>query len=339
MACPEPGWLGRALVAAALGTGLLCGCAPGYWHVHVVQTAAGKRLALKHRPPACDLLITRSVVPKDAEVVARLTYTGAHHTRADAEEQLRQQGCKLGGETLLVEQERYGRNTEVLALVLAPPTRDARVGGKRSEDDAVEVTGSCFAVDATGTIVTAEHVIHDAKSVEIQFEGEEPIAAAVLDRRPAADVAVLKVERKAKEFLPLVPSKSATSGDRVFTFGFPVVDLLGKEPKFTDGALSALEGYEGARRLMQVTIPVQPGNSGGPVVTETGFAIGIVVASAAPLPFLKATGALPQGLSWAVKSELAMAAIEPPDDAPVPTDRAGAVARARHAVCAVVAER
>ncbi|HXK17489.1 MAG TPA: serine protease [Polyangiaceae bacterium] len=329
-------WVRRAL-ASSLCLGLLCRCAPGYWHVHVVQTAAGRQLALTGRPPGCNLLITRSVLPRDVEVVARLTYTGERHSRDDAEEQLRQQGCKLGADVLLVEQERYGRKTEVLALALTRD-RETSVGAKRHEDDG-EVTGSCFAVDRNGTVVTAEHVIHDAKRVEIQFEGEDPIAAAVLERRPAVDVAVLKVERKATDFLPLVPSKSASAGDRVFTFGFPVVQMLGKEPKFSDGAVSALSGFDGAPRLMQVTIPIQPGNSGGPVVTETGFAIGIVVSTASALPFLKATGALPQGLNWAVKSELAMAAIEPADDPPVATDRVGAVARARHAACAVTAER
>jgi S1-C subfamily serine protease len=312
--------------------------AAGPWKVNVTRTPEGRELDLEARPPRCDLLITRRVVPKEATVLARITYTGENHNRQDAEGMLRKQACKLGADTLLIERESYGAKTEVLGLALAHDDASP-AGGTKTEDEHGEVTGTCFAVDANGTLITAEHVIHDARQVQVQFEGEDAIPAAVLDRRPSADIAVLKVERRSKDFLPLLPSKAATVGDRVFTFGFPVIGLLGKEPKFTDGAVSALAGYEGARNLMQVTIPIQPGNSGGPVVSETGFAIGVVVSTTSAIQFLKATGSLPQGLNYAVKSELAMAAIEPPDEEPVATDRAGAVARSRHAVCAVTAER
>jgi S1-C subfamily serine protease len=331
------------LGAVALGLGGAA-CAPN--KIRIVKTPQSKLLELEPKPADCQLLITRSVVREGEQVVARLTYTGSNVTRQQVETDLRAQACKLGADTLLIEKEGYSgqgdSGVEVLAMALAQaatPTSGApSAAGKRGKADHRESTGTCFAVDAVGSILTAEHVVHDATSIEVQFEGEDPISAAVLDRRPSTDVAVLKIERKATDFLPLKESRASTVGDRVFTFGFPVIELLGKEPKFTDGAVSALAGYEGARNLMQVTIPIQPGNSGGPVVTETGFAIGMVVSTASALPFLKATGALPQGLNWAVKSELAMAALEPPEAEPTATDRAGAVARARHAVCAVTAQ-
>ncbi len=318
--------------------------------IRVVRTAEGRKLELEEKPSNCDLLISRSVIHGQEQVLARLSYTGNRVGRDDVEKALRVKACKLGADTLLIERESYdssstpGTSVEVLALALVRADSATTESGDAHEpkpdaEEAGTATGTCFAVDADGSIMTAEHVIHDAKNVQVQFEGEEPIAAAVLERRPTVDVAVLKIQRKTNDFLPLKESRASTVGDRVFTFGFPVIELLGKEPKFTDGAISALAGYAGARNLMQVTIPIQPGNSGGPVVTETGFAIGVVVSTAAALPFLKATGSLPQGLNWAVKSELAMAAVEPPDQEPTATDRAGAVARARRAVCAVTAER
>ena len=63
--------------------------------------------------------------------------------------------------------------------------------------------------------------------------------------------------------------------------------VLGDEPKFSDGAISAMSGLGGDSTLMQITIPIQPGNSGGPVVTESGKVVGIVTSSASILQFAK----------------------------------------------------
>ena len=92
------------------------------------------------------------------------------------------------------------------------------------------------------------------------------------------------------------------TGDKVFTVGFPVPDLLGPEPKYSEGVVSALSGIRGAANVLQMTTPVQPGNSGGPVVDADGHIVGVVDAQAAALTFYKGAGALPQNINWAVKS-------------------------------------
>ncbi len=130
-------------------------------------------------------------------------------------------------------------------------------------------------------------------------------------------------------------SRSVRVGDSVFTIGFPAMNLLGEEAKFTDGSVSALSGPEGESSLMQITVPVQPGNSGGPLLNIEGHVVGVVTSSAAVSTFLKATGALPQNVNWAVKSEYAVPLIEEPPLQPKARDRREAVDRAVAATCRI----
>ena len=80
------------------------------------------------------------------------------------------------------------------------------------------------------------------------------------------------------------------------------MSVLGAEPKFSDGAISSLSGPGGEITFLQTTVPVQPGNSGGPLVSEQGEVVGIITASAAIVPFIKASGTLPQNVNWAVNA-------------------------------------
>jgi S1-C subfamily serine protease len=72
--------------------------------------------------------------------------------------------------------------------------------------------------------------------------------------------------------------------------GYPAHLLLGSELKFTEGSVSLMSGLTGEDAFMQISIPIQPGNSGGPVVTFSGLVIGIVSSTTAIKPFLNFTG-------------------------------------------------
>jgi S1-C subfamily serine protease len=66
-------------------------------------------------------------------------------------------------------------------------------------------------------------------------------------------------------------------GSPVFTIGFPTPDILGWEPKFTDGTVSATS-VDGDSKFLQMSVPVQGGNSGGPLVNDSGDVVGVVIA-------------------------------------------------------------
>jgi S1-C subfamily serine protease len=197
------------------------------------------------------------------------------------------------------------------------------------------LTGTCFAVSPDGRILTAHHVIEGASEIQVSFDGQTFEEATVTAVSPALDVALLEVPRPLASWLPLAEEESVGVGDEVFTLGFPVMELLGKEAKFTDGTISALSGPGGEFGYMQISVPVQPGNSGGPLVNWRGEVVGVVVARAAELPFLVDTGVLPQNINWAVKSSMIRPLVGRVDDpAPVGTRRE-VIDHTRASICSV----
>lgn len=173
-------------------------------------------------------------------------------------------------------------------------------------------TGTGFAISEDGLIATAYHVVKDAKTVKVHLERDSFVSAKVVHSNPSNDLAVLRIDRSTPSFLQVAPMRSAKTGDRVFTVGFPVSSVLGDEPKYTEGVISSLTGARGAASFLQMTVPIQPGNSGGPLVNEKGEVVGIVTSTAAIRFFVEESGTLPQNVNWAVKVEYLSPMIELP---------------------------
>ena len=87
--------------------------------------------------------------------------------------------------------------------------------------------------------------------------------------------------------------------------GFPLPGLLASEAIVTTGTVSALAGIGNDTRFLQITAPVQPGNSGGPLLDEGGHIVGIVVSKLNAMIIAKATGDIPQNINFAIKGAVA----------------------------------
>ena len=172
--------------------------------------------------------------------------------------------------------------------------------------------GTGFAISPEGHIVTAYHVIERANKIKVYLSKDSYVSAQILHADPLNDLAVLKVHETIRDFLVVAPMRSAGTGDRVFTIGFPASSVLGREPKYTEGVVSSLSGIGGASSLLQITVPVQSGNSGGPLVNESGEVVGIITSTAAVMAFIRETGNLPQNVNWAVKADYLRPLIELP---------------------------
>jgi S1-C subfamily serine protease len=86
-----------------------------------------------------------------------------------------------------------------------------------------------------------------------------------------------------------------------------------------------------------MSVPIQPGNSGGPVVNEQGFVVGIVAATASVETFFRATGILPQSVNWAVNADFARTLFDAPKTkGVVPKTRQEAIDLAQKAICYVM---
>lgn len=96
-------------------------------------------------------------------------------------------------------------------------------------------------------------------------------------------------------------SSPPAAGEAVFTIGYPHPTLLGAEAKVTEGIVSATSGLGGDARMLQISVPVQGGNSGGPLFDMQGQVVGVVVSKLNAAAVFKWTGALHENVSYAIK--------------------------------------
>ena len=184
-----------------------------------------------------------------------------------------------------------------------PLTRETPAGESR-----IKASGSGFFVTDDGYVVTSFHVVEDADRISLKTK-QGVFSAKLITVDKVNDVAMLKVVGKFSA-LPVAPSRGVKLGESVFTIGFPNVDLQGFAPKLTKGEISSLTGAQDDPREFQISVAVQPGNSGGPLVNQYGSVVGIVEARLADIATLKSTGALPQNVNYAVKSSVLSVLLE-----------------------------
>jgi len=168
------------------------------------------------------------------------------------------------------------------------------------------VTGTGFLFSSSDYVITSYHVVHGAKSIKVRLVNGKRIDATVSLKDTNNDIAVLKLSQSPtsrQNIIILGDSSSAKTGDRVFTYGFPLVDLLGDaEPRYSEGFINSLSGISNDPRLFHVSIPIQPGNSGGPVFNEQGELIGIATSSIDSDQTKKVFGSVPQNVNFVIKS-------------------------------------
>jgi S1-C subfamily serine protease len=135
--------------------------------------------------------------------------------------------------------------------------------------------GSAFAINNAGYIITSLHMINGADSVFVENKSFARSIAKVVLTDARLDLAILRIENKdvVKNWqVPFSLSERATDmGEKVFTLGYPRKDIV-----YGEGSLSSLSGYSNDTTMYQVSIPVNPGNSGGPLLDEQGNVIGLI---------------------------------------------------------------
>lgn len=143
----------------------------------------------------------------------------------------------------------------------------------------VRGSGTGFFVSNDGLVVTNAHVVKGARLVSIaNSKNQELIPARVIKLDSANDLAVLKTNVQSSP-IPLAGSFNAQKGEEVLSLGYPLPKFQGIEQKATFGRVNALSGIGGDTRLAQVDLPLQPGNSGGPLLNSKGELIGIVTST------------------------------------------------------------
>lgn len=147
-----------------------------------------------------------------------------------------------------------------------------------------KASGSGFFITSGGIIATNAHVVNDASKIEVTVSnevGNSTYKAKILLIDAKNDVALLKIEDekfKGMSEIPFGITENSDVGTKVFTIGYPLNDVMGSNFKVTDGIISSKSGIEDDVRYYQISVPLQPGNSGGPLFNKEGNIIGITSA-------------------------------------------------------------
>jgi S1-C subfamily serine protease len=142
-------------------------------------------------------------------------------------------------------------------------------------EDYAGAYGTCFAVSPNGLLMTSFHVIDGASKINVVFPDGRSGEAELFRGSNDTDIALLKTKLPTPTWLPLATNSEIAIGTPAFTVGFPSPQLLGSEVKPNEGSVSSLSGLEEST-LLQISIPIQGGNSGGPVIDHSGRVLGIV---------------------------------------------------------------
>lgn len=171
-----------------------------------------------------------------------------------------------------------------------PPTKDGLA------------TGTGFFISANGYLLTNEHVIADARELKV-FVGDTAYEARVVSFNKEDDIAVLKIDLETKPLF--LKTSEPLAGIEVSVLGYPNIGLQGNEIKSTFGHVNAASGIQGDKRYFQFSAEIQPGNSGSPVIDEDGFVIGVATSTLNQEVAVAQTGALAQGVNYALKASYA----------------------------------
>ncbi len=169
-------------------------------------------------------------------------------------------------------------------------------------------TGSGFVVSREGHVITNEHVVENCASLT-GYLGGEATPLAVIRTDKTNDVALLRMGRAAPAVASFRDGKGIRPGDDVVAIGYPLSDVLSSDVKVTTGAVTALAGIWDNVAQMQVSAPIQPGSSGGPLLDRSGNVVGIN-SSAMSKNYALEQGFIPQNVNFAIKSEIARALLE-----------------------------
>jgi len=160
-------------------------------------------------------------------------------------------------------------------------------------------TGTGFFISNDGYLLTNNHVVEGSTKISILFKGKK-ITATLISQDKYNDLALLKCDVTSSG-LPIELKNKTMQGEEISVVGYPNIGLQGNNQKATFGYINANSGIKGDVRYFQISAPIQPGNSGSPLLNRSGVVIGIVTATLNQSAAIEATGTLAQNVNYAIK--------------------------------------
>lgn len=224
-------------------------------------------------------------------------------SRKDDEAGLKRTAAKLGkrdlDEAIAIARDWKPKEVEIGAPQRTTKRKSGNQGAAQGPH--IFATGSGFYVTRSGYLVTNNHVVAQCNEVRVTV-GEKGIPAKVVATDPDRDLALVLASQPVQEAV-IFRADAPRLGENVVVVGFPLSGLLSSDAIVTSGIVSALAGARNDRRQLQISAPMQPGNSGGPLFDPSGHIVGVAVASLSTMRLAQATGAIPENINFAVKGD------------------------------------
>ncbi len=167
--------------------------------------------------------------------------------------------------------------------------------------------GTGVMLGEAGYILTSYHLVRGMKQIRVKFVNGEEIDAPLFIKDEVNDIAFLKLNQSPNISLMNIAmgdSSQMQIGNKVFTIGYPISNILGQKPKYSEGVINSLSGIKDNLGFFQVSVPIQSGNSGGPLFNQHGELVAMVSSSLDPENTFRVLGTMPQNVNFAVKSSL-----------------------------------
>jgi S1-C subfamily serine protease len=275
--------LGRAQVNLGFLYAFGTGVAHDFVQAHIWFTLAGARL------PDSDAQ-NRDVALKARQTIAA---TMTAQQLAEAQRRAAEWRPKVS----------YTPPTKTAAL----PTQTARPseGSKKPETQASSGTG--FFVTSDGKALTNAHVVQGCRDIGVVSDGQNH-PAKVLARDERNDLALIATDLHPVQAVSW--RLQVRQGEDIVVYGFPLLGALASGGNVTTGNVTALAGLADDSRYLQISAPVQPGNSGGPLVDRNGSVVGVIVSKLNALSVASVIGDIPQNVNFAIKASVAAAFLD-----------------------------
>lgn len=167
------------------------------------------------------------------------------------------------------------------------------------DSNAAPGSGSGFVVSADGHVLTNAHVVQGCR--ELRVDGQPAELVSISEE---FDLALLESTPNGQKSVAVFSATSARLNSDITAVGFPYAGLLGGL-NVTRGSVSSLKGLGGDATTMQITAPIQSGNSGGPLLSSDGEVVGVVVSKLDAEKVADALGDVPQNVNFAIRGEIA----------------------------------
>src|ERR1700687_416532 len=165
------------------------------------------------------------------------------------------------------------------------------------------INGTGFVVSLAGHVLTNNHVISQCVGdIHGNLTGDSAVLLRVVSTDEENDLALLQLPSAMSKDAATIRASGIHSGDSIIAIGFPFHGILTTDFTVTTGIVSSLSGILNDTRFLQISAPVQPGNSGGPLLDTSGNIVGVVAEKLNAVKFAKVTGDLPENINFAIKT-------------------------------------